>query len=73
MRHFAAALRKLCVAPDVGPEFEAPLVFDRERHVDELGPKTKLQARLPLAAVPDAALVGIAPRLQLVGRHVPVR
>src|SRR5918994_5644059 len=33
----------------------------------------KLQTRLPLAAMPDAALIGVAPRAQLVYGHVPVR
>src|SRR5215213_7399560 len=61
VRHFAPALGKRRVAPDLGSEFEAPFVFDCSRHVDQLRAQIELQARFPLASVPDTPLVSIAP------------
>jgi hypothetical protein len=61
MRHLATALGKLRITPDVRPELEPLLVLHRERHVDELGSQVELQARLPLPAVPNAAVIGVTP------------
>jgi len=65
--HLPPPLRELRELLDFGAELHPPRVLHGAVHVDQLAPQVELQARLPLAAVTDAALVVLlAPRLQLV-------
>src|SRR4051812_32789366 len=72
MLHLAAALGEERVFLYIGTEVAPPFILDCEIHIDKVRTKKELEAGFPLAAMTDAAVVGLAPGEQFIGCHVPV-